>query len=274
MKLRKSLTPFLTLCCLYPASEVQGQQRDNPDKGSNAKIAIVALGPKPTRKYSKPEDGGDALMRLAQPDETPPPRLYHRISKGKDDKWIPVNIAFNNPSALREIPSDRELSLYRKHSGDGHYEPYVTLPAVPATMRAIFFLIPRTYDSAPWKEPPRIKAITLEDSRLMDKNFILANFSEHAVQHAFEDKVETVSNGKILTYRQQEGPQLYRLAARYGKERKTIYNTAVRLSQDGHVLLFVLYKGSPATNAGREIGVFRMVIPAREEETDPEKRTE
>jgi hypothetical protein len=94
------------------------------------------------------------------------------------------------------------------------------------------------------------------------------------VQHAFQDTVESVAPDKIITYRQEEVGQLYRLAARYGNERKIIYNTAVRLNQDGHIQLFVLYDGSPATNAGREVGVFRMVIPAKEQEAVPEGRTE
>lgn len=258
---------ILTLCCLSPAAKSQEErQKSNPNKDSTAEFAIVALGPKPTRKYSKPEDGGEAVMLLAQPGETPPSQLYFRNGedKEKDCRWNSLNIPFNNPSILRQIPSDRELRLYRKLSGEDHFEPYVTLPAIPATMRRIFFLMPSKFGSTPWKESPKIRVLTLENADLIDKNFILINFSKHTVQHALDQKVESVAPEKIITYRQEEVGQLYRLAARYGKEQKIIYNTAVRLNQEGHIQLFVLYDGSPATNAGRDVGVFRMVIPARE----------
>ena len=264
---------ILTLCCLSPAAKAQGeQQKSNPTKDSIAEFAIVALGPRPTRKYGKPENGGETVMLLAQPGETPPSQLYFRNGKDKekDGRWNSLNIPFNNPSTLRQTPSDRELRLYRKLSGEDHFELYVTLPAIPATMRRIFFLIPSISGYTPWKESPNIKVIPLENSDLIDKNFILVNFSSHTVQHAFEQKVESVAPGKIITYRQEEVGQLYRLAARYGKERKIIYNTAVRLNREGHIQLFVLYDGSPATNAGREVGVFRMVIPAREVEIVPD----
>lgn len=268
---------ILTLCCLHSAAKAQDeQQKSNQTKDSNAEFAIVALGPKPTRKFSKPEGGGEAVMLLAQPGETPPAQLFFRNgnSEGKDGRWNSLNIPFNNPSTLRQIPSDRELRLYRKLSGEDHFEPYVTLPAIPATMRRIFFLMPSKYDSTPWKESPKIRVLTLENADLIDKSFILVNFSSHTVQHAFEQKVESVAPEKIITYRQEEVGQLYRLAARYGKEQKIIYNTAVRLNQEGHIQLFVLYDGSPATNAGRDVGVFRMVIPAREQEVVPERSPE
>lgn len=267
MTLGKLLMFILTLCYLSPAAKAQGeQQKSNLTKDSIAEFAIVALGPKPTRKYSKPEDGGEAVMLLAQTGETPPAQLYFRDGedKEKDGRWDSLNIPFNNPSTLRQMPSDRELRLYRKLSGKDHFELYVTLPAIPATMRRIFFLMPSKFGSTPWKESPKIRVLTLENADLKDKNFILVNFSSHTVQHAFEQKVEFVAPEKIITYRQEEVGQLYRLAARYGKEQKIIYNTAVRLNQEGHIQLFVLYDGSPATNAGRDVGVFRMVIPARE----------
>ena len=268
MTLGKLLMLILTLYCLTTAGEAQGeQQKSNPTKESIAEFAIVALGPKPTRKYSKPEDGGEAVMLLAQPGETPPAQLYFRNGKDeeKDGRWNSLNIPFNNPSTLRQIPSDRELRLYRKLSGEDNFELYITLPAIPAKMRRIFFLMPSKFGSTPWKDSPKIRVLTLENSDLIDKNFILINYSSHTVQHASEQKVESVAPEKIITYQQAEVGQLYRLAARYGKEQKIIYNTAVRLNQEGHIQLFVLYDGSPATNAGRDVGVFRMVIPAREE---------
>ncbi len=269
MILGKLLKIILLFSFVSSTALSQEQQKKDSTSNQDSEIAIVALGPKPTRKYSTPEGGGEPVMLLAQPGETPPAQLYFRGSKADGDRLSSINIPFNNPTTLRKMPSAREMRLYRKLSVEDNFELYVTLPAVPPMMRRIFFLMPSKYNATPWKENPKVKTLSLENSDLIDKNFILVNFSSHIVQHAFEDKVESVEPEQIITYRQEEVGQLYRLAARYGKERKIIYNTAVRLNQEGHIQLFVLYDGSPATNAGREVGVFRMVIPASKDEIPP-----
>jgi len=253
------------LCCLPAAVQAQGDtQRNREELDRRPEVAIVALGPRPGRRYTEPQGGGDPIMLLAKPGETPPSRLYYRGSENRKSKWTSINIAFNNPAALRRMPEDRELRLYQKLPGEDQYEPYVTLPAVPETMRRFFFLMPGENGETPWKANPRIKVLSLDNSNLVDKHFILANFSKHPVQHAFENMVEVVAPDRTIAYQRNKVGEIYRLAARYGSEKKIIYNTAVRLSQEGHIQLFVLYDANPETNAGRDVGVFRMTIPARE----------
>jgi len=270
MKFKRIIPGLLFLWCLPAGGLAQGASQE---KEPNPEVAIVALGPKPPRTYREPADGSDPVMLLAKPGETPPSRLFYRSGGNREEgggRWTPMNLAFNNPGALREIPADQELRLYREVPGEEDYQHYTTLPAVPAGVRRVFFLLPSKFNATPWADAPRLKVLTLENSNLIDKQFILANFSQHTVQHAFDDTVEVVAPDRILAYQRDKVGEIYRLAAVYGNERKIIYNTAVRLSQEGHIQLFALYDANPATNAGRDVGAFRMTIPVRETEAAPE----
>ena len=77
-----------------------------------------------------------------------------------------------------------------------------------------------------------------------------------------------LSPTKIISYKSVKTGELYRLAAQYGTRKKIIYNTAVRLDGNGHVL-YVLYDTNPKTNSSRSVGVFRTMIPVREKIQPP-----
>lgn len=229
-----------------------------------AEVSVVALGPKPTRRYKHVEGGEAPVMLLAKPGETPPPQLFYK-GKEKGDKktrWLTFNVPFNNPSAMRAIPPGKELTLFRRLPGDDNYQRYVTLPAGAVGSRRIFFLTPAKTGPTPWDTPPRVRTISLGSESLKGKQFILKNLSRFTVLHAFEDNVVSVAPMKTISYTRPKTGQLYRLAARYGTHKKVIYNTAVRLNGDGHIQLYALYDANPRTNSGRSVGVFRTMIPA------------
>lgn len=229
-----------------------------------AEVAIIALGPKPVRKFGIIEGSVEPVMLLAHAGETPPARLYYRITGacGKDATSGVVQVAFNRASSFRKIPAGRELTLYRKMDSGDEHESYITLPAFPPATRRIIFLLPSQVATASWEESPVIKMLALENPEFAEKQFILVNFAKCVVQHAFEDRVEAVPPDRMIGYGRDDVGEIYRLAARYGRERKIIYNTAVRLCGEGHIQLFVLHHANPESNAGRDIGVVRMILPA------------
>jgi len=271
----KLLTALIIFCILWlQAMIIHGQSiplSQDRDGVQTSEIAVIALGPRPQRKYVESNDGEESLMLSAQPGETPPSRLFFQdnASRGAGRKWAVFNLAFNNASTFRKTVPGRELKLHQRKAGGEAYDVYVSLPAVPPASRTIFFLTPKSLGPKPWEDFPAVRSLGLENAELADKQFILANFSKHSVQHAFEDSIEVVRPNQILSYQRDQVGQIYRLAARYGREQKIIYNTAVRLNEEGHAQLFVLYDANPETNAGRDVGVFRMMIPARESEMLP-----
>ncbi|MFK7911170.1 MAG: hypothetical protein AB8F34_11320 [Akkermansiaceae bacterium] len=267
--MRRALTllalAYLSSCWALAQSDSSGATGKGTEK-PKTEISIVALGPKPTRKYKNVEGGEAPIMLLAKPGETPPPRLYYK-GKEKGDKktrWLTFNVPFNNPSAMREVAPGKALDLFRKTGGgeEARYERYVTIPAGEEGSRRIFFLSPAAKGPTPWDTPPRIRTISISAESMKGKQFILKNLSRFTVLHAFGDNVVSVEPMKTISYKRAKTGQLYRLAARYGTQKKIIYNTAVRLNGDGHIQLYALYDANPRTNSSRSVGVFRTMIPA------------
>lgn len=224
-------------------------------------ILVVSVGPKPARRF-----GDKGQMLLPSSGETPPAILYFKGKSATDKKpdWQAFNVPFNNPSALKTIAPEKELVLHRKNKESGDYEKYVVIPPGDVGSRRVFFLIPSTTGMNLWDKQPLVRTIDLNAKSLQGKQFILKNLSGFTVLHAFEDSVTAVPSMKTISYTRPKSGELYRLAARYGTQKKIIYNTAVRLDSRGNIQLFALYNASPKTNSGRSVGVFRMMIPVTE----------
>ncbi|MBK1853494.1 hypothetical protein JO972_00830 [Verrucomicrobiaceae bacterium 5K15] len=251
---------------LMAATEEQSEQSTPEQELQHpTEIVIVALGPKPGRRFKESKGAEAPVMLLPQPGEIPPPRLYYKGKSATEKKsdWQGMNLAFNNPSAMREVTPEKPLILYRKLAGDDEYEKYVTIPAGKPGSRRIFFLLPSTTGKKLWNSPPLVRTINLDAEVFSGKQFILKNLSQYTVLHAFADSVTAVPPMKTISYTRPKTGELYRLVARYGTHKKILYNTAVRLDVEGNIQLFALYNASPRTNSGRSVGVFRMMVPYR-----------
>ena len=165
---------------------------------------------------------------------------------------------------MRSVAAGKVFTLYLKKANGQDYQPYVTIPADQEGSRRVIFLTPSVTGDKPWGSPPRVRRISLDAGEFQGKQFILQNLSETEVLHAFGDKVTEVKPQKINPYKRAEAGTLYRLAARYGKQKKIIYNMAVRLDAEGSIHLYALYDTNPKTNAGRTVGVFSTKIPVRQ----------
>ena len=148
------LTAFLSAA---PEGDTQSAEEDKAVQPLT-EISIVALGPKPARRY-----GDRGQMLRARPNETPPSRLYYK-GKEKGDKktgWKSFNLTFNNPSAMQVISPGKELVFHKKRPNDGGYEKYVTIPAGVEGSRRVFFLLTSTKGPTPWKKAPLVRTITV-----------------------------------------------------------------------------------------------------------------
>lgn len=226
-----------------------------------AEISVVALGPKPTRKYEAGDDGDGPIMLLAKPDETPPSRLYYKGRvEGGDESWLSMNLPFNNPSVMFRVAPEKVLELHRRLPGGEIYEPYLQIPPLPPGSRVLFFCQPSELGPTPWKKSPVVNFMDLQSEKLRGKQLILFNLTEHTIYHAFDESVVAVKPDQIVSHERPVSGQLYRLAASYAKGKEILYNTAVRITDDRSIQLYVLYKANPATNSGRDVGVFKTMI--------------
>lgn len=241
---------------------------EEPELTLQTKIMVVALGPVPPRRYSAGGNRGDAAMLLPQVGEVPPSKLYYQGFENDvensqvTETWRPFQIAFNNTTAMRSIKAGEDFVLYKKLADA--YEPYVTIPSGEAGMRRVIFLSPLSLlknKNRPWMDKPHVTVIAPGVGRLKDKQFVIKNLSGMTVLHAFGDTIANVDPGQLIGYRRNHQGVLYHLAARYGKQRKIIYNMAVKLGRGSGIHLYTLYDARPDTNAGRSVGVFRMVLP-------------
>ena len=257
--LAQALTIVTAIC------QEQGEKVNEPkDLIPKAQIMVIALGPVPARKYSNNNKRGDAAMLLPAIGEVPPSQLYYKAEdtySTAPSKWRPFRIAFNNNSVMCDIRAGRDFLLYRKLAS--RYELYVVIPAGGVGTKRVVLLTSASLSSnpaTPWNEKPKLTIVAMESASLRDKQFAIKNLSKIDVLHAFDQKVANVRPGQLIAYRRNRKGVLYHLAARYGSERKMIYNMAVHFERDSTLHLYVLYDAIPATNAGRLVGVFRMVL--------------
>lgn len=246
------------------SEELKPLDNESKEIKGETHIMVIALGSTPARQYSRGGDQGDASMLLPKVGQIPPNMLYYKEAGGERDqlsKWQPFRVSFNNMSVMHSIPAKLDFVLYRKLAS--RYEPYVVIPAGDIGMRRVVLLTQspvQKNQSMGWKAKPQVAIINRDSASLHDKQFAIKNLSQTKVLHAFDREVATISPGILMGYSRNRNGFLYHLAARYGAERKIIYNLAINFQQDGALHLYILYDAAPVTNAGRSVAVFRMVL--------------
>ena len=263
---RVSYTAFLGLLYyLMAQGKVRAEEIQPLDLNiqSSAQICLVALGPKPSRRYQKSGGGEDAIMLLPQPGEIPPAKLYYKsiAFTEKEPHWKTLKLSFNTPSGMQNIAPDIELTLYQKIKGTDEYIKYIVIPPGIAESQRVIFLVPSIIKKKPWSEPPLVRLIHLDKKTLEDKRLLLKNLSQITILHAFRDSLATVPSMKSVSYPFSKSGRLCRLEARYGEPQTIIYNTAIKMGVDGGLQIFVFYDINPETNSGKSVGVFRMMLP-------------
>lgn len=232
------------------------------DKEPETEMAVIFLGPSPARRYSRSARGGEYAMLLPEIDEVPPARLFFRDTNSMKggQPWRSLNVSFNNPLPMSRVPADRSIWLYRKNTRAGTYERYVLIPPASKGERRVVFLTPSSRGLKRWRSSPIVKAISVNAFERSAGRIMLKNLSNTTVLHAFGKTVSMVAPQETIVHRQGEAGVSYRLAASYGRQKKMIYDTAMRFDVYRGVHLFVLYDADPKTNAGRKVGLFRMTV--------------
>jgi hypothetical protein len=263
MILTKQILAVL-LIAIIATLPVRSKEEDRKSD-DETKIMMVALGSVPPRRYSDTQTQGDSAMLLPAEGEVPPSRLYYKAGHDHQtapNTWMPFDIAFNNTTVMKPVKAGEDLQLYRESSKG--YERYVTVAGAEAGARRVVFLTPSVSEAGsdkPWLNRPKVTVITPDAPGLRGKQFLLKNLSRKTVLHAFGETITNIDPGLLVAYPRTRSGVLYRLAARYGKQRKIIYNMAIKLDIESGTHLYALYDTKPETNAGRSVGVFRTILP-------------
>lgn len=280
MKTYLSNILLLSLCCSL-TSDAQ-QAKPNASESSNkkeilpAKLSIIAIGPKPPRRFgSAGEDkpNSAAVLLPPKPGEIPPRRLYFAVGE-KDEKttvsnkegndptpkleFKSINVTFNNPSHFTNVPPNKLLKLQRRDSISGsELSDYISIAPLKPGSVTVVLLRPSGLGSKRWLLEPKLYKINLFDEGLTKKKLTILNLSRRPIKSVFHQDKKLIEPGGFQSYESIEGLELHRIAAAYGQEDRIIYNTALRLNRSNRMLFYVLYDANPNTNDGRTVGLFR-----------------
>jgi hypothetical protein len=275
---------FITLSCSLLS---HAQEASNKKEILPAKLAIIAIGPKPPRRFgSADEDKATSAAALLppKPGEIPPRKLFIQVNEKEKksavttegENKIPqilksINVTFNNPSHFIEVPPNKTLQLQRRDSTEDEPADYISIePLEPGSLTLVLLRPTGTGDNR-WVPEPRQHKVNLLDDTLKTKRLAILNLSRRPVKSIFHKEQEMIPSGGFQSYESIEGLELHRIAAAYGQENKIIFNTALRLNNSDRLLFYVLYDSNPNTNDGRTVGLFRTSMDPEEAPKEPLK---
>jgi len=258
-------------CCLMPQVSV-GQEAEN--EVLPAKLAIIAIGPKPAREFGNrngAKKSSGSVLLPPNPGEIPPRRLYLERDEKEDGEenteLESIQVTFNSPSHFVEVPANRMLIFKRR--GDDEFRKYVTVKPLVAGSKHIILLRPSGKGGQRWVSAPFQYRINLLNEALANKRLVVMNLSRRSITSIVHEDKKVITAGGFLAYEAIDGLKLHRVSAFYGREKKVIYHTAVKLNKEAtHLLLYVFYDANPNTNDGRTVGLFKASVDRSSEKDD------
>lgn len=255
------------------SAQTQGQGQTTaknkpPIQAIDARLAILAIGPKPPRKFaSGDKDQAHAASTLLppHPNEIPPKKLYHPLSKNNKPR-PPINVSFNNPPTFTTVPALIIHQLQRDTTKKIY--PYVNLtPLQPGSVNLIL-LQPSSIAPKRWQTTPKIHKLVLTGPNIIKKQLSFINLSRRSIKTQFHQTEKLLQPDTKQSYSKIPDQSLHRLSAHYGKENNLIINTAIQLQQDNpsNHNLYIFYDANPNTNSGRTIGLMRVSIDTKAEQ--------
>ncbi len=231
-----------------------------------ARLAILALGAKPTRSYVRSVESGkdSASVMLAPKVGVIPPRVLY-INAGDDEGDASrIHLAFNNPPQYVDVRSGRELVLWRR-GVLAHSEKVEYLRIAPLKPGSFHLLILRAGGRGDerWLEEPRKSMLDLGGGDLLKKKFGVWNLSKRSIKSIYHEDSVMMKPGSFMSYDALAGVHLHRVSAAYAKSKKRIYTTAYKFHRRRDLLLHLLYDANPHTNDRRTVGLFTMSVRPR-----------
>ena len=238
-------------------------KEENGEEIVPARLAIIAIGPKPSREFGNTngaKTSSTSALLPPGPNEIPPRRLYVELAEkeGEDEKeeLRLINVRFNNPSRFSEMAPNRILHFLRKE--DGESKKYMTMKPLEAGSMNLVLLRPTGKGDKRWLSEPIQYKIDLLGATLVDKQLAIINLSRRTIKSMVHGDQKMIVAGGLLTYEGIDGLELHRVSAVYGREERVIYHTAIRLNKEvNRLLIYVLYDANPNTNDGRTVGLFK-----------------
>jgi len=229
----------------------------------DCRLAIVAIGPKPPRRYGKDQSGSvHAASTLLPPrlGELPPKRLFMDLSDEKEtgEETRSIDVSYNAKPTFITLPPHKTLKLrQKKEQGE---ERYLTLEANPAGSVNLILLSPSSLSPSRWNSEPKQFKIDLTNSVFQSKGLAFINLSKRSIRSKYHMKEVLLRSGQWYVHSVTSDRLLHQVSAHYGREDKTVFSSAVKLNKTKSINLFIFYDANPNTNDGRTVGLIRLRV--------------
>ena len=239
-----------------------------------AKVSIIALGPKPIRRYKRPTQhtkdprfqsqntssrSRQTILLGAPKYSTPPTQLFFKIHGNTN--WQLMDVRFNNQGVLKKIPALKTIDFHSTIPMVEGQNPTIRLPAMEPSSNTLFFLTPAGELKSLWKNNPRVTAVPLTWSATGGTRILLINTSKQVV-------TISISQGKIfpLNPGQQKRVDLnshavemnIKLIAKGANDTKISLQESI-LVRPSITKVYAFYSAAPMTNGGRTLACFRAI---------------
>jgi hypothetical protein len=270
---------FISLNVCLMAGILSAQETSVPlvDQGlTPPKISIIALGSKPTRRYSTPSRhlGNQAAENLtAHPNKqailleapkysTPPSQLFYK--KDGNAKWDRFDIGFNNQGVLRKVSQLKTLKFFSKLPIDKSAKPLFKLPPLEQNSNTLFFLTPTGNQRSLWKKIPKFTTVPLTWPSKGDTRILLINTSQQTVNIRVGDSKKLSLKPGLqtridLTFTANEN-RVTLIVKGVNDSKIALRESIKHLPKTTKVYAF--YNAAPKSNGGRTLGTFRAVYDA------------
>lgn len=245
------------------------------------KVGLIALGPKPGRRYRMPNEkdkkemqevlgdssakggkdspGSQAVMLEIPEFAAPPGQVYFRIRGKEDKKWSQLTIGFNNQVGMRKVPMLKELSLFRQIEDNQGRGVLFKLPALKPNSQTLLFLTPRGKGDRRWRSSPKVTAVPLTWSADDNTRVLLINASNQPVLMRIGDNKPfklAINSRKTVSLDRPLKQKRVRLIAKGANDSRIAIQDSIRPVK-GLTKVYAFYQASPKTNGGRTLGVYR-----------------
>ena len=234
----------------------------------NAEVYIVAVGAKPSRRYADDARYDSPIMLLPESGTVPPARLFYKTTSIEGEaQWEVLNIPFNSAPLVKTLPAGKSLRLYQKLSGE--YEFYMTLPKQSEGKQSLLVLTPSkkgkglSSENKPWDESPEIHQLNFDRFDQSDDGVFLKNISSVIVETVIGDQAFKMKPGDFSHQFYKSKSNFISLSASYleTRSKQLICKTTISVYQQERQLLLVYYDANTETNAGKKVGIHRLLIP-------------
>ena len=252
------------LCCFLSITiwqHLNAEENTEDPVIKDCRLAIVAIGPKPPRRFGKNQsESSNGASTLLPPriGELPPRKLMINLG----DRHSTTNVNYNSKPTFITIPSNKRLNWREKSEQE---KDYLTVEELDPSSVNLILLSASSLSPFRWSSKPKQFKLDLTSAAFQYKRLAFINLSKRPIKSKYDEKEVLLRPGQKCLHSILIDRNLHKVSAYYGSVEKTIFNSAVKFNKSKSIKLFIFYDANANTNDGRTVGLMRLRIDIHEE---------